>query len=241
MRSGAVVQAEELRAKSNTDDISEPLDLQSQSSVDESLQQAELSTDTLFKARLDYVMRSFINIQELIRFMDQKAGYLLAAMVLLTTALGIVATKALDANASLSWQVELSMPAVTDTLKVVALIAFAAYLVLAFLVLITATRVYKALPNMLNPHSTAPGLIFPLILLERYKKDNDADEDSYFVRLLNVHGNDILHDFSNQVMETSKIYQIKQRQINTSIRWFQYLSIAWIISILLFLAMTVLR
>jgi len=186
-------------------------------------------------------MRSYINIQELIRFMDQKAGYLLAAMVLLTTALGIVATKAMDASANLTWQVNLSITAITDTLKVLALVAFAAYLVLAFLVLVTATRVYKALPNTLNPNSTAPGLIFPLMLLERYRKDNDADEDSYFVRLLNVQGNDILHDYSNQVMETSKIYQIKQRQINASIRWFQYLSIAWIVSILLFLAMTVLR
>jgi hypothetical protein len=207
----------------------------------EELHQAELTTDTLFKARLDYVMRSYINIQELIRFMDQKAGYLLAAMVLLTTALGIVAAKAMDASANLTWQVNLSIPAITDTLKVLALVAFAAYLVLAFLVLVTATRVYKALPNTLNPNSTAPGLIFPLMLLERYRKDNDADEDSYFVRLLNVQGNDILHDYSNQVMETSKIYQIKQRQINASIRWFQYLSIAWIVSILLFLAMTVLR
>jgi hypothetical protein len=207
----------------------------------EELQQAELTTDTLFKARLDYVMRSYINIQELIRFMDQKAGYLLAAMVLLTTALGIVATKALDASANLTWQINLSIPAITDAIKVLALIAFASYLVLAFLVLITATRVYKALPNTLNPNSTAPGLIFPLMLLERYKKDNDADEDSYFKRLLNVQGNDILHDYSNQVMETSKIYQTKQRQINASIKWFQYLNIAWITSILLFLAMTVVR
>ena len=235
------MQAEELRAKSNTEDISRPLDLQTQPSVDESIQQAELSTDTLFKARLDYVMRSFINIQELIRFMDQKAGYLLAAVVLLTTALGIVASKAMDANANFTWQVDISAPAVVITLKVLAFIAFGAYMLLAFIVLITATKVYKALPNMLNPRSTAPGLIFPLILLERYKKDNDADEDSYFMRLLNVQGNDILHDFSNQVMETSKIYQIKQRQINTSIRWFEYLSIAWITSIILFLAITIIR
>lgn len=204
-------------------------------------QQAEISTDALFKARLDYVMRSFINIQELIRFMDQKAAYLLAAVALLTTALGIVASKALDANANLTWQIVLSIPALTGALKALTLASFVAYMVLAFIVLVTATRVYKALPNLLNQQSTAPGLIFPLILLKRFQKDNGADEDSYYMRLLSVQGNDILHDFANQVIETSKIYQIKQRQINVSIKWFEYLSIVWIMNILLFLAITILR
>ena len=93
--------------------------------TDEPLQ-TELSTETLFKARLDYVMRNFINTQDLIRFMDQKAGYLLSAVGLLTTALGIVAAKALDANANLTWHLELSAPELITVLKVLALISFVA-------------------------------------------------------------------------------------------------------------------
>ena len=204
-------------------------------------QQPELSTETLFKARLEYVMRSFINTQDLIRFMDQKAGYLLSAVGLLTTALGIVAAKALDANANLTWRLELSSPGLITVLKVLALISFVGYLLLAFVVLTSATRVFKALPNLLKRVSIAPGLIFPLILLEKYKKDYSADDAGYYTQLLNVQGNDILHDFADQVMEISNIYQRKQQQINASIRWFEYLSVAWIISIILLLAITILH
>ena len=171
--------------------------------------------------------------------MDQKAGYLLTAVGLLTTALGIVAAKALDANANLAWRLELSAPEAVTALKALALISFVTYMVLAFIVLWYATRVFKALPNLLKRPTTAPGLIFPLILLERYKTGDNVDEDSYYNQLLNVQGNDILHDFANQVMEVSNIYQRKQKQINTSIRWFEYLSVCWIISILLLLAITV--
>lgn len=203
--------------------------------------QIELSTETLFKARLDYVMRSFINTQDLIRFMDQKAGYLLSAVGLLTTALGIVAAKALDANANLTWHLELSSPGLIAVLKVIALISFVSYLLLAFIVLTSATKVFKALPNLLKRASTAPGLIFPLILLEKYKYVSSAEDDRYYTQLLNVQGNDILHDFADQLMEISNIYQRKQQQINASIRWFEYLSIAWIVSVILLLAITILH
>jgi hypothetical protein len=205
-------------------------------------QQTELSAEDLFKARLDYVMRSFANAQDLVRFMDLKAGYLLTAVGLLTTALGIVAAKALDANASLTWRVELSAPEFIALLKALALISFVAYLLLAFVLLASATKVFKALPNLLKGHSTAPGLIFPLILLERYRGEGDhPNEDSYYERLLNVQGDDILHDFANQVMEVSNIYQRKQQQVNASIKWFEYLSVVWIISVILLLAITILH
>jgi len=206
---------------------------------DEQRPHPELSEETLFKTRLDYVMRSFMNAQDLVRFMDQKAGYLLTAVGLLTTALGIVAAKALDANANLAWQVEISAPELVTILKALALISFVSYMVLAFIVLSNATTVFKALPNLLKRTSKAPGLIFPLILLEKYRSDDSVDEDSYYDQLLKVQGNDVLHDFANQVMEVSNIYQRKQRQINTSIKWFEYLSISWIISVLLLLTITV--
>jgi hypothetical protein len=203
--------------------------------------QIELSKEALFRARLDYVMRSFMNTQDLIRFMDQKAGYLLSAVGLLTTALGIVAAKALDANTNLTWYLELSSPGLIALLKVLSFISFVGYLLLAFVVLANATKVFKALPNLLKRPSTAPGLLFPLILLEKYKKGTDAGGDTFYRQLLNVQGNDILNDFAEQVMEISNIYQRKQQQINTSIRWFEYLGVAWIISIILLLAITILH
>jgi hypothetical protein len=94
---------------------------------------------------------------------------------------------------------------------------------------------------MLKRTSSAPGLLFPLILLEKYKQGYNADEPGYYEQLLNVQGNDILHDFADQLMEISNIYQRKQQQINASIRWFEYLSVAWIISVLLLLAITIIH
>ena len=184
-------------------------------------------------------MRSFINTQDLIRFIDQKAGYL-PAVGLLTTALGIVAAKALDANANLTWH--WSFPPRPDHSPEGARLHFVrGSLLLAFVVLASATRLFKALPNSLKRTSSAPGLIFPLILLKKYKKDTARTLTPFLQQLLNVQGNDILHDFADQVMEISNIYQRKQQQINSSIRWFEYLGVAWIISVILLLAITILH
>jgi hypothetical protein len=187
----------------------------------------EFSAESAAKARLDFAERLFINAQELSRFMDQKASFLLYAVALMTSALGIVAAKSLDAQPEIGWQV---------TLKVVALFSFLTYVLIAFVVVYNATRVFKALPPRLISNSKAPGLIFPLTLLERYHGSEEDSEERYFSQLNTVSPSDILRDYAQQILEISHIYSGKQRQINISTRLFQYLSVWWIVAMLLLLA-----
>src|SRR2546427_2339391 len=124
------------------------------------IHEQKLGEDTMFKARLDFAEKCFANAQDLSRFMDTKAGYLLSAVALMTAALAIVASKALDVKADLPWQV---------VLKAAGGVSFLAYVVVAFAVIYNATKMFRALPNLFPRHTTAPGLIFPLMVLERYK------------------------------------------------------------------------
>jgi hypothetical protein len=190
------------------------------------IDEEQLGREALAKARLDFAERCLINAQDLSRMMDMKANYLLSAVALMTAALGIVASKSLDTKVTEALQI---------VLKAVGLISFLAYIVLAFLVVYSVTRVFRALGTMSNRETMAPGLIFPLIVLERYKADGVIDEDKYFNKLVNVGSSDILRDYTNQVLEVSAIYQRKQLQINDSVRLFQYLSITWIVTMLLLL------
>jgi hypothetical protein len=191
-------------------------------------EQEQLGSAELAKARLDFAERCLVNAQDLSRMIDLKASFLLSAVALMTAALGIVASKALEVTTDEGLRV---------ALKAVGLVSFLAYVVLAFLVVYVATQVFRALGKMLTRESLAPGLIFPLTVLERHKADDVVDEEKYFRRLANVSSNDIIRDYSNQVLEVSAVYHRKQAHINTSVRLFQYLSISWIVTMLLFLSL----
>jgi hypothetical protein len=177
------------------------------------------SEEALVRFRLDFAQRCFVNIQELNRFMDQKAGLLIAAVGILTAAIGTLATKSLSAAAASELQV---------WLRLISGGLLAVYLFTGFLAVFSATRVFAALGNILRPETSSPGLIFPLILLSRYK----ADEDSYFARLSTSAPEDFLRDYSNQIMEISNIYRSKQRLVNLSVARFKWLSILWIAAML---------
>jgi hypothetical protein len=192
----------------------------------------EEASESLMAARIDFAERTFLNAQELGRFMDLKANFLLSAVALMTAALGIVASKALDATSDETWHL---------VLKSLGLISFVAYILIAFGVIYTATRVFKALPSLLPDPTTAPGMIFPLTILQRYLTDTGPHDQKYLERLSRINLQDMLHDYANQIIQVSSIYERKQKQINLAIRLFQYMSISWIITVLLLLAVTVLK
>lgn len=196
-------------------------------SVQELRPEDELSHDALVKARIDFAEKCFSNSQDLSRTMDMKANYLVQAVALLTAALGIVASKALDVTPADGW---------TLWLKGAAFVAFLAYIVLAFLVIYNVTKVFRALPNLLPSHSEAPGLIFPLVVLSRFGTPDAMADEAYFEKMSAVTPSEILHDFANQIFEISAIYERKQRYINLAMRLFAALTICWIIAMLAILA-----
>ena len=192
----------------------------------------QVTVDAMVRLRQDFAEKCFSNAQDLSRMMDQKAGYLLSAVGLLTTALGIVAAKAMD--------VAPTAPAQT-ALKIAGTAFFLAYVIVAFLVVYNSTRVFQAMPARAQRGSTAPGLIFPLVLLDRYHADEKADEEIYFRKLSEVGVQDILRDFATEIVDISFIYRAKQRRINAAANEFRWLSIFWIVTLLLYLGTVILR
>jgi hypothetical protein len=174
--------------------------------------------------RLDYANKCFQNMQELIRFMDQKAGFVLAAVGILSAALGSLVTNIFQ---------QVPTNPTQAALRVVSQGLLVAYLLIAFLVIWVAVRVFTARPNTLAPDTTAPGLIFPLILLKKFK----SDEMLYAEKLGGMTTNEILHDYANQIMEIANIYQVKQKYVNQSIHLFQWSSILWLATVLAALVM----
>lgn len=114
-------------------------------------------TDQWSDLRVDYAHKCFANLQELIRFMDQKAGFILAAVGILAAALGTFVASVFDGTATHS---------LNATLRLLGGGFFVIYLIVGFAVVLVATSVFAASPNRLRPDTTAPGLIFPLILLK---------------------------------------------------------------------------
>jgi hypothetical protein len=192
----------------------------------------EASVDVLARARYDFAERCFVNALELSRFMDQKASYLLSAVALLTAALGIVASKALDARTELDWQ---------WTIKAIGMVGFVGYLALAFAVIYNSTRVFRAHSSLLNRRSSSPGLIFPLAVLSQFNAADPTQEERYAERLSGVSLKEMAHDYANQIIEVSTIYERKQHYINLSLRLFHLLTIFWGITMICLLAIIVIR
>lgn len=100
---------------------------------------------------------------------------------------------------------------------------------MAFAVISNATRVLAPAINTLRPNTQAPGLLFPLMVLSR----TGGDEDVYFRRLRGATPEHMLHDLANQIVEVSNVYQTKQRQLDRALRRFRWLSMLWIMVMLL--------
>jgi len=178
--------------------------------------------------RLDYAHKCFTNMQELIRFMDQKAGFILAAVGILATAVGtLVGTVFIGAPAN----------SLDTTLRLIGGAFFIAYLVVGFVVVFVATGVFAASPSRMRPNTTAPGLIFPLIVRDKF----GAQEEMYLQTLAQITPPAILHDYANQIMEIANIYRTKQKRVNRSLTLFRWSSVLWIITILIFVGTIVLR
>jgi len=178
-----------------------------------------LPAEALVEFQLEFARHCLDNTQELIRFMDQKAGYLLTAVGVLTAAVGTLAGWVFNNHLFSHHPGGLAITVGSLTLI---------YALLAFVVIYLATRVFAARPHTLRPDSPAPGLLFPLILLQRFQ-DN---EDLYLEKLLNSTPRDLLHDYANSMLETSNIYRAKQALINRSVHCFKGLCVVWLLTVL---------
>ena len=199
--------------------------------MDDPAEYKSLTPEFVVRARLDFAQRAFTNAQDLNRMMDQKASFLLSAVGLLTTALGLVAVRALDVPAAL---------AVHDAVHMAGAFFFVVYVTIAVLIVFLSTQVFRASGRLLRPDTEAPGLLFPLLLLRRIRDGENPDERVYFQSVSQVSIVQILRDYAHQVVEISAIYDRKQQMVNRSTALFQWLALCWIITMLLFVAVIML-
>jgi uncharacterized protein (UPF0333 family) len=191
---------------------------------------ADPPAEASIEARLSFAREVFANAQDLTKTMDQKANNLLSSVALLTAALGILASSAITASTQEDWQ---------RLFKGAGVLLIVVYLLMAFNIIYVATKVYQARTHSVRPDTTAPGMLFPLMLLERYSVQGKADEDAYLKRLHRLEPKEILHDYANQIIEVSDIYRAKQRLVNLALDHFRRLSILWVVTMLVLMLIVV--
>ena len=206
--------------KDNPDQLQAQLD---QSQLPGASRPLAPASDASAQTQIAFAQSAYANIQELNRTMDLKANYLLASVALLTAALGLVVSRAVAVIAQEDWQRVLKGAAILLTLL---------YLLLAFAVIFVATGIYQARSQRVSATTAAPGMLFPLMLLKRYSVAGKADETAYLDRLRTLQPDEILQDYSNQIVEVSIIYEAKQKQVNTVLQLFRWTGILWLLTML---------
>ncbi len=181
-----------------------------------------MGQSSLDNARIEFARDIFSNIQELLRFLDQKSGFLLAAVGLFSAALFQLLTGYLNGPHELE-------------------IYLIALLVVWYLLHIAratwnAILVVKARPNSAPNNCDSPELIFPLMLLPQH---HDSGVE-YSKALQSVQANEILSDYAQQIVEISSIYKVKHALINKSVSQLLWGMLPWFLTVLLVLARQVL-
>ena len=207
----------------HNDDTEQPQPQMAQGEPPGASPRAGMASGASVETQIAFAQSAFANIQELTRTMDAKANYLLASVALLTAALGLVASRIVAATVQEDWQ---------RLLKGAGIVLMLLYLLVAFAVIFVATGIYQARSPRVSSTTDAPGMLFPLMLLKRYSAGDRTDESAYLNRLRTLQPNDILRDYSNQIIEVSIIYEAKQKQVNLCLWLFRWTGVLWLVTML---------
>ena len=169
--------------------------------------------------RITFARNVYANVQELIRFMDQKSGFALVITSLLTTA----------AFAIINIYTRITEQFGPEKYVLIILIIW--YFFHMAQVIWNAFHTLRARPHLLKNGCESPEMMFPLLILTRHKKS----ASDYLEKLTHLSGEDILANYAQQIMEVSNIYAIKQSHVNKSFTFLQLSLIPWIILITILL------
>jgi|GEM_PF-1066621 hypothetical protein len=201
--------------------MTEPTELMDQTQIESFfVQEQELQPRDLIRLRVDFAIRSMLHIQELVRFMDQKSGLVLTAVGILTTAQGAFLLRMLSMAAVSPLQQGVRAAAIGCALI---------YILTAFSVIFAGTKVFTPSVAPRRPNSKAPGLLFPLAILQK----QGGNEDTYHQRIMQAMPSDLLHDLSNQIVEISNIFKAKSRYLDSVFWRFRLLCVLWLTLMLL--------
>ncbi len=181
----------------------------------------ELHDEAALRGRIEYATRAFGFTQELIRFMDQKAFFVISVVGMLTTALGFFTSVIIALAPRPAWH---------EALGKAAGVAGLVYLVAAFAVIATASSVFMARSHR-GGSAGGPGLLFPLAVAGRH----GADAGSYLHSLLIAGPDAMLADYAGSITGSALIYELKQRRVNRAVQAMRGLSLVWMALIVLLL------
>ena len=199
----------------------EPTELTESTSIESVIaQEREMPPRDLIRQRVDFAIRSLLHIQDLVRFMDQKSGLIPTAVGILTTAQGAFLLHMLSAAAVSPLQ---------QGVRAAALGGALIYMLTAFSVIFAGTKVFTPSVTPRRANSKAPGLIFPLAILQK----QDSNENKYYQRIMLAMPSDMLHDLSNQMIEISAIFKAKSGYLDSVLRRFRLLCVLWLTLMLL--------
>jgi hypothetical protein len=168
------------------------------------------------ETKLRFATHVLNNIQELIRFIDQKSGLILIIASLLST--GYLAIM----NIYFS-QTRVSF---LEDLLMVILIAW--FLIRISLVIWYALWVFVPRLGPMTNRSGAPEMFFPLMILRKFNEDDKR----YYAKLDSTTESDHLADYSQQIVATSAIYRAKHRNLNHALDSIFPATLAWVVGLL---------
>lgn len=176
---------------------------------------APFTGERLAMLRLEFARNSFLHVQDVLRFLDQKAFYVLSAVGVLTTALGIYSSIMFGFVARETWQGPAGV-----ALGGAALL----YLLVAFSVIVRASSVFR-------PRRGAPDQVIEgagLFFLPTAPPAIRDDLEGYGGRIAAMEGVDILADYAAASAALSAIYREKERRVTNAIAGFRFLAVLWI-------------
>ena len=172
-----------------------------------------MPTESPIKHQLEFAERCFTNAQELIRFIDQKTGYLLAAVGILTAIMGVLVTRIAEIKPEGDWQ-NISL-AIGGGLILL-------FFILAFVIICLSPIVLRARSHTSCPNRRAKGLIFPLMILNAC-----PSELQYADELISATPEQLLDEYASQVVTLSQIFRIKQAYLNKILCCFFTMAFVW--------------
>jgi hypothetical protein len=178
--------------------------------------------DNVLWMRLEFLHRNFTNTQELITFMDQKAGHLLTAVGVLSATLGVLAMSFFNIK-----------PTPTDIIGVRLQTSGAIVLIIYFLLLFLAIlkTLLVVMPRKVKSTvcTDVAGLIFPLMVLESCH----GDPRTYVQKVAGITYNELLHEYADQVVSVAEIYKLKHERLDDALVWLRAAIFAWGCAILM--------
>ena len=162
--------------------------------------------------RIEFARHGFDNVQSLIRFMDQKSGFTLVVLALLSAAFVSILGLYFDKGSPLGDE------------RLVVFGAAAVYLLCAVSALSHCLRTIRARPNVLGNHCAAPGMLFPFIIKDVF----GLSDARYLDKLKGLECQEMLADYSQQLMENSNIYLEKSRHVNLTLYWLHWIIFPWV-------------